>query len=270
MRALLFAGQGVQVVGMGARAAEAVPTARRLFDAASEVLGYNLLSACTHGPQALLDSTAVCQPAILTSSLAAVELLVHERGEEMRAADVVCGLSLGEYSALVYAGALQFEDAVEVVRVRGEAMQAASEVVGQASSMVSVVGAGECDVREICYQASSSVGDDIVIANFLGPGNFTLSGSLAACNEVESICSERDAVRAVRLAVSGGFHSEFMRPACDALRTALQAAPLERTQMSVLRSQHSLRSQQVRCSVRTSSRCPSSAPACMPTATRRR
>jgi len=230
--ALLFPGQGAQVVGMGSRAAAVLPSCRLLFDAASEILGYDLLGACTRGPQALLDSTAVCQPAILVSSLAAVELLAHEHGEGMRKADVACGLSLGEYSALVYAGALQFEDAVKVVRARGEAMQAASEMDGQPSAMISVVGVSESEVLGICCQASAA--GSIGIANYLSPTNFTLSGGIAACEQVEAMCAAREGLRTSRLPVSGGFHSEYMHPACDALRLALEAVPLECPRLPVL------------------------------------
>ncbi|KAK3252760.1 hypothetical protein CYMTET_37961, partial [Cymbomonas tetramitiformis] len=127
--AFLFPGQGAQTVGMAKELCEEVPAAADLFNKASEILGYDLLQVCTEGPAEKLNSTAVSQPAIYVSSLAAVEKLrASEGGQEIiDSATVACGLSLGEYTALAFAGAMSFEDGLKVVKARGEAMQAAAD-----------------------------------------------------------------------------------------------------------------------------------------------
>merc|ERR1719238_62664 len=135
----MFPGQGAQTVGMGAEVAAEVPAAAELYAKASEILGYDLLAKCA-GPKEELDSTVISQPAIFVGSMAAVEKLraSEEGAAAIEAADVACGLSLGEYTALAFAGAISFEDGVKITKARGEAMQAASEAAS--SGMVSVIG----------------------------------------------------------------------------------------------------------------------------------
>merc|ERR1719261_730788 len=149
----MFPGQGAQFVGMCGDLVKDVPAAKALFDEASEVLGYDLLERCTDGPKELLDSTEVSQPAIFVASMAAVEKLKQEQGQEaLDAATCAMGLSLGEYSALCFAGATSFADCVKITKARGEAMQAASDAVD--SGMVSVIGLNKEKVGELCGMAS--------------------------------------------------------------------------------------------------------------------
>ena len=144
----LFPGQGAQSVGMAVETCESVPAAKKLFDEASEILGYDLLAKCAEGPKAELDSTAVSQPAIFVSSMAAVEKLRAESPDVVDSATCAMGLSLGEYSALCFAGAISFEDGVKLTKLRGEAMQAAADATP--SSMVSVIGLDKDKVAELC------------------------------------------------------------------------------------------------------------------------
>ena len=143
----MFPGQGAQTVGMGVEVAAEVPAAAELYAKASEILGYDLLAKCKDGPKEELDSTVISQPAIFVASMAAVEKLkaTEEGAATIAAADVACGLSLGEYTALAFAGAISFEDGVKITKARGEAMQAASEAAS--SGMVSVIGLKSDKVR---------------------------------------------------------------------------------------------------------------------------
>ena len=169
----LFPGQGAQSVGMAVETCEAVPAAKALFDEASEILGYDLLAKCAEGPKAELDSTAVSQPAIFVSSMAAVEKLRAESPDVVDSATCAMGLSLGEYSALCFAGAISFADGVKLTKLRGEAMQAASDA--QPSGMVSVIGLDKGKVADLCKAAADATGEPIAIANFLCNGNYALT-----------------------------------------------------------------------------------------------
>jgi [acyl-carrier-protein] S-malonyltransferase len=219
--AFLFPGQGAQHVGMAAEICAALPAARQLFSRAGEVLGYDLLSVCTNGPKELLDSTAVSQPALYTASLAALEKLRQDEPEVEKDVVAAAGLSLGEYTALTFAGALKFDDGLRLVRARGEAMQAAADA--RASTMSSVLLLEQSHVEEICRKASEK--GLVRIANFLCPGNLAISGDTAAVEEAERLVGEAGA-RAVRLAVAGAFHTPIMQPAVDRLSTELASVPL--------------------------------------------
>ena len=146
--AFLFPGQGAQTVGMGAQLAETLPAARRLFDRAAEVLGYDLAEICFHGPDEDLDSTVYSQPALFVTSLAALELLRQESPQKVDACGAAAGLSLGEYTAIVFAGAMEFEDGLRVVQQRGQAMQEASDRTP--SGMVSILGLDPAQVQRFC------------------------------------------------------------------------------------------------------------------------
>ena len=176
----MFPGQGAQAVGMGAEVAAEVPAAAELYAKASEILGYDLLAKCA-GPKEELDTTAVSQPAIFVSSMAAVEKL-RASGEEgaaaIAAAEAACGLSLGEYTALCFAGAISFEDGVKITKARGEAMQAAADASD--SGMASVIGLDSDKVAEICKAAAEATGEPISIANYLCSGNYACSGATKA------------------------------------------------------------------------------------------
>jgi len=230
----LFPGQGAQSVGMATSVVEEVPKAKELFDTASEILGYDLLQRCKEGPKDVLDSTAVSQPAIFVSSMAALEKMKMEMGEDaVAAATCAMGLSLGEYSALCYAGALSFEDGVKVTKARGEAMQAASDLTP--TGMVSVIGLSSDKVKEICAAASEKSGEKIQIANYLCNGNYAVSGSIAACDVVDQIAKPDFGARmTVRLAVAGAFHTDFMAPAVSKLGEVLDTIEIKKPRIPVI------------------------------------
>src|SRR5262245_55759080 len=152
--AFLFPGQGAQTVGMAKDLCAALPAAQRLFDDAAGILGYNLLEVCTNGPAEKLNSTAVSQPAIFVASLAALESLRAKEPTVEADCIATAGLSLGEYTALVFAGAMDFADGLRVVQKRGEAMQAASDATP--SGMVSVLGLDPDKVEQLCAKARSA------------------------------------------------------------------------------------------------------------------
>eukprot|EP00745_Piridium_sociabile_P043196 TRINITY_DN87926_c0_g1_i1.p1 TRINITY_DN87926_c0_g1~~TRINITY_DN87926_c0_g1_i1.p1 ORF type:complete len:214 (+),score=14.24 TRINITY_DN87926_c0_g1_i1:94-735(+) len=159
--ALFFPGQGAQHVGMAVESAERVPAAKELFDIASEILNYDLLELCRSGPKSELDRTDRCQPAIFVASMAALERLKTEKGQgELDKTTCCLGLSLGEYSALCFAGAISFKDGVMLTSIRGTAMQIAADAV--ASGMVSVVGLDKEAVIQLCDVASSNTGGNSI------------------------------------------------------------------------------------------------------------
>jgi [acyl-carrier-protein] S-malonyltransferase len=220
--AFLFPGQGAQSVGMGQQLCSSLPAARALFDEAAQILGYNLADVCANGPVEKLNSTAVSQPAIFVASLAALESLKASNPEAVEQCQAAAGLSLGEYTALVFAGAMSFQDGLRVVKRRGEAMQAAADATP--SGMVSVLGLDQEKVEELCTQARGK--ETLELANFLCPGNTVLSGTRTACAAVEKLAEPLGA-RTIRLAVAGAFHTQLMKPADQALAEALTAAAIQ-------------------------------------------
>eukprot|EP00325_Prymnesiales_sp_UTEX-LB-985_P020608 CAMPEP_0174734980 /NCGR_PEP_ID=MMETSP1094-20130205/64189_1 /TAXON_ID=156173 /ORGANISM="Chrysochromulina brevifilum, Strain UTEX LB 985" /LENGTH=353 /DNA_ID=CAMNT_0015937881 /DNA_START=63 /DNA_END=1124 /DNA_ORIENTATION=- len=230
----MFPGQGAQTVGMGTETAAEVPAAAELYAKASEILGYDLLAKCA-GAKEELDTTAVSQPAIFVGSMAAVEKLRASEGgpEAIEAANVAMGLSLGEYTALAFAGAISFEDGVRITKARGEAMQAASEAAE--SGMVSVIGLDKDKVAELCAAASEAAGSPIAIANYLCPGNYACSGSMAAVDKVVAMAKpEFKARMAVKLAVAGAFHTDFMAPAVSRLEEVLKEVEIVKPRIPVI------------------------------------
>ena len=230
----MFPGQGAQFVGMCADVCKEVPAAKALFDEASEILGYDLLQRCTEGPKEILDSTVVSQPAIFVASMAAVEKLRQEQGQEaVDAATCAMGLSLGEYSALCFAGAISFADGVKVTKARGEAMQAASDAVD--TGMVSVIGLSKDKVEELCKAASEKSGEKVQIANLLCNGNYAVSGHIKACDAVAEIAKPDFGARmTVKLAVAGAFHTDFMAPAVDSLKEVLEGIEIKKPRIPVI------------------------------------
>lgn len=228
--AFLFPGQGAQTVGMGRNLYDDLPAARRLFDRAAEILGYNLADVCFNGPESRLNSTEVSQPAIFVTSLAALELLKQDHPEVVERCEAAAGLSLGEYTALVFAGALSFDDGLRVVQRRGQAMQAAADAAS--SGMVSILGLERDQVRQLCQRASAA--GRLEIANLLCPGNIVVSGHRAACEQAVQLAQEMGAMKAVPLAVAGAFHTEIMRPAEGPLAHALAEVPLNSPRIPVI------------------------------------
>jgi [acyl-carrier-protein] S-malonyltransferase len=200
--AVLFPGQGAQAVGMGKDLVEAYPEARPWFDRASDTLGFDLAQVCFEGPAEELTRSDRAQPAIFVHSVVAYELLKAQSGFTPVAA---AGLSSGEWAALYAAGVVSFEDAIRILRVRGEAMQAACEEVK--SGMVSLIGLDDDKIAEICAETG------VEVANYNSPGQTVISGSAAACEKVPDLAKAKGARMAIPLPVAGAFHSSFMAPA---------------------------------------------------------
>jgi [acyl-carrier-protein] S-malonyltransferase len=220
--ALLFPGQGSQVVGMGKALAEAFPEARAVFDEADAALGFALSKLCFEGPKDELTLTANAQPAILTTSIAALRALAARTPVTPAA---VAGHSLGEYSALVAAGALRLADAVRLVNMRGKFMQEA--VAPGLGAMAAVLGLSGEEVAAACAEAA---GDEVVSpANLNGGGQVVIAGHKGAVDRACAAAKTRGAKRTIPLTVSAPFHCALMQPAAvqlaDALRRVEVAAP---------------------------------------------
>lgn len=220
--AFLFPGQGAQAVGMAVDVCRSVPAAQRLFDEAATILGYDLLKVCAEGPAERLNSTAVSQPALYVASLAALESLRIREPQAEAECVATAGLSLGEYTALAFAGSLTFTDGLLLVQIRGQAMQAAADITP--SAMVSVLGLPQDKVEELCASARSA--GPVEIANFLCPGNIVVSGAKGACDAIERLAPDFGAMKTIRLAVAGAFHTDIMKPADTTLAAALAKTPL--------------------------------------------
>jgi [acyl-carrier-protein] S-malonyltransferase len=228
--AFLFPGQGAQTVGMGMRLAESLPAVRRLYDRAAEILGYDLAGLCFAGPAEELDSTVISQPALFTTSLAALESLRHESPEVVLSCEAAAGLSLGEYTAMVFAGVMDFEDGLTLVQQRGAAMQEASDATP--SGMVSILGLEQVQVEALCEKVR---GDDVLqVANLLCPANIVISGTVAACERAAEAAQGFGAMKAVPLAVAGAFHTPIMRPADERLAEALARVPMHKPKIPVV------------------------------------
>jgi [acyl-carrier-protein] S-malonyltransferase len=214
--ALLFAGQGTQVVGMGQDLAQNYPTARAWFDRANTALGYDLASICFNGPEPELTKTEHAQPGIFLVSWVAFELL-KERLPGL-AFLATAGLSLGEFTALTAAGAMSFEDGLRVVRQRGRFMQEACEATR--GGMAAVIGLEEAATREVCAQAG------VVLANLNCPGQLVISGATDKIAQACELAKARGARRALPLPVAGAYHSPLMASAQPKLQAELQRVAL--------------------------------------------
>lgn len=225
--AFIFPGQGSQYSGMGKELAETFPVARRLFEEADEALGFKLSSLCFAGSDADLKLTANTQPAILTASIAVLKVVQQETGLK---AEYVAGHSLGEYSALVCAGALSFADSVRTVRARGTFMQEAVPVgTGTMAAMLGI----ESDVLEdICREAAE--GEVVSPANFNSPGQIVIAGSVAAVARAIEIAKGRGFRKAMLLPVSAPFHCALMKPAADRLAGVLENIPVHVMELPVV------------------------------------
>ncbi|MGE0433669.1 MAG: ACP S-malonyltransferase [Planctomycetota bacterium] len=220
-RAFLFPGQGAQYATMGKDLCSTWPAANEVFSKVSERLGFDLAKICFEGSDDDLVRTDIQQPAILTHSIAAMEALRAERGNDAVRADAACGLSLGEYSALVFAGVLSVEDGAYLVRKRGEYMQEASEAYP--STLAAVMKKTRDDLAPIVAKAAEETGEHCVLGNLIGETNITISGGKKAIDRAVELIKEIKG-RAMVLAVAGAFHSPYMKMAEEKL-----AAEIERT-----------------------------------------
>lgn len=225
MTAFIFPGQGSQVVGMGRDLYDAYPQVKELYDTAVDILGYDLRQASFEGPEDLLRQTRITQPALFVHSIA-LDLLLKEQGTRPEA---TAGHSLGEYSAVVSAGAMTFADALEVVKVRGDEMAMAGEKA--AGTMAAIMGATQEQIDTICHQAAA-VGI-VVPANLNAPGQVVISGDRGAIDRAVEIARDLGIRRAIKLKVSGAFHSPLMAPARPALQAALEAVQVHDPQVPV-------------------------------------
>jgi [acyl-carrier-protein] S-malonyltransferase len=218
--ALLFPGQGSQRVGMGSGLVQRFASARSVYDEADDALGFALSRLCFEGPEADLTLTKNTQPAILATSIAVFRALreVSEAAGRSVAFDVVAGHSLGEWSALVAAGAIGFRDAVRLTHLRGLYMQEA--VPAGQGAMAAVMGLDAAVLAAVCQRASAP-GEPVEQANFNGAGQIAISGHAAAVDRAVAEAKAAGAKRATKLAVSAPFHCSLMRPAAERLAAAL-------------------------------------------------
>jgi [acyl-carrier-protein] S-malonyltransferase len=215
MKAFVFPGQGAQYVGMGKDLYENSAEAKALFDKANEILGFNITDLMFAGTDEDLKQTKVTQPAIFLHSV----ILAKVMGEKFQP-DVVAGHSLGEFSALVAAGAMSFEDGLRLVAKRAMAMQKACEK--EPSTMAAILGLEDSVVEEVCAGI-----DGVVPANYNCPGQLVISGSIAGIDAACEQLTEKGAKRALKLSVSGAFHSPFMEPARAELAEAIEKTEIK-------------------------------------------
>ena len=223
--AWIFPGQGSQKVGGGRDLYEASPAARRAFQRADAALGFPLSELCFHGPENILRQTVNAQPAIMAVSLACLEA-AREAGLLTKEPAFVAGHSLGEYTALVAAGALDLEDGLRLVRERGRLMQMAGEE--RPGTMAAILGLDEETATALCRETGAQV------CNLNAPGQLVIGGTLAAVEAALDLARQRGARRAIPLNVSGAFHTDLMTPAVKGMARALEGVALRDPQIPVL------------------------------------
>ena len=227
--AIVFPGQGSQAVGMLAEMAGVEESVLRTFEEASDVLGYNLWSLVQDGPDEKLNQTEFTQPSLLASSIALWRIWQEKGGMQP---DIVAGHSLGEYSALVCANTLNFDDALRLVQKRGQYMQSAVPVgVG---SMAAILGLEDQQVVDLCAEALE--GDVVQAVNFNSPGQVVIAGHTAAVERTIALCKESGAKRAMLLAVSAPFHSQLMQPAAERMSDELDQVEIRPPAFAVVQN----------------------------------
>jgi len=225
--AWVFPGQGSQFVGMAGDLWEKFSSARAVIDAADSVLGFPLSKLMFQGPEAELTDTINAQPALLAHSIAALAALQQAANYALVEPAFCAGHSLGEYSALVAAGALDFADGVKLVRARGAAMKRAGEL--RPGAMAAILGLDNAKLLELCQTAGA-----VQVANFNAPGQMVLSGERDALERAVELAKQAGAKRAIVLAVSIAAHSELMRPAVEEYRAAVMNTPLRMPRVPVI------------------------------------
>ena len=215
MKAFVFPGQGAQFVGMGKDLYDNNPIAKELFEKANDILGYRITDIMFNGTDDDLKQTKVTQPAVFLHSVISARCMGDAFKPEMTA-----GHSLGEFSALVAAGALSFEDGLKLVYARAMAMQKACEA--QPSTMAAIIGLADEQVEDICAEVSKMGKGVVVPANYNNPGQLVISGNIEAVNEACEQMKAAGAKRALLLKVGGAFHSPLMQPAKDELQAAIE------------------------------------------------
>lgn len=226
--AMVFPGQGSQTVGMLAELAGDYPIVQETFKQASETLGYDLWQLVQEGPAEELNKTWQTQPALLTASVA-IYRVWQQKYPELKP-EVMAGHSLGEYSALVCAGVLDFQDAVKLVELRGKLMQQA--VPEGTGAMYAIIGLDNEAIINACKQAEQ--GEVVSAVNFNSPGQVVIAGAKAAVERAAALCKEAGAKRALPLAVSVPSHCALMKPAADQLSVSLESITLKAPTVSVL------------------------------------
>ena len=227
MNAFLFPGQGSQKIGMGQAACAAFPEGAEYFERANEVLQYDLKSLCWNGPEETLTNTLHAQPALLTVGVLGFAWAAS-RGLK---AEMTAGHSLGEYSALVAAGALEFEEALRLVARRAELMSYAQPNSETAGAMAAIIGLEDDAVKSLVEEVREN--RVLVAANFNAPGQVVVSGAADAIEDILRIAKPRGAKMALKLPVSGAFHSPLMQHAGEELSTLIEAAPIKEAQIPI-------------------------------------
>lgn len=223
--ALIFPGQGAQYVGMGSDLYQQFPAAKVIFEKANHILGFNIAKLCFEGPKEELMRTDLCQPAILTVSVAALRVLESALPSPLLP-KAVLGLSLGEYTALVAAGSLSFEDAVSLVRRRGQFMEEASRQ--NPGTMASVIGLSLEDAKKVCLETG------IWIANLNSPGQIVISGAKEKVEAASNLAKERGARKVIPLDVSGAFHSGLMESVAQRLKAEIDKIEIKPPKIKVV------------------------------------
>jgi [acyl-carrier-protein] S-malonyltransferase len=225
-RAFVFPGQGAQSVGMGKDLYEQFSSARELFDRADEILGFKLSRICFEGPEEELQQTRNAQPAIAVTSLALLKVATEVAPGLLKRPAYVAGHSLGEYSALVAAGALPFDEAIRLLRTRGELMQLAAD--SNAGTMAAILGLDISDCEDVCREAGAEV------CNVNAPGQIVIGGRREAVVRALDYAKARGAAKVIPLSVSGAFHSSLMRPAADGMVQPVATAAISDALLPVI------------------------------------